>query len=189
MTRNELHNEYFEWMYHLVCDDEYSKKLSYRKLLEFLHEVEFYYIHPMDGNRAGDGINLRYRFGYECGYENAMIATYLDDQPCSVLEMIIALAVRCEEHLMCNSELGDRTGQWFWGMIVNLGLGGMSDTKFDESKASYIVHRFLEREYEPDGKGGLFTVPNDKRDMRDIEIWYQMNAYLITVLRGEGAWL
>lgn len=33
MTRDELNNAYFDWMYQLVCDDEYSRGLSYRKLL------------------------------------------------------------------------------------------------------------------------------------------------------------
>ena len=28
MTRDELNNAYFDWMYQLVCDDEYSRGLS-----------------------------------------------------------------------------------------------------------------------------------------------------------------
>ena len=40
MTRNELNNAYFDWMYQLVCDDEYSRGLSYRKLLFLLHAVK-----------------------------------------------------------------------------------------------------------------------------------------------------
>ena len=27
MTRDELNNAYFDWMYQLVCDDEYSRGL------------------------------------------------------------------------------------------------------------------------------------------------------------------
>lgn len=52
-----------------------------------------------------------------------MIASYLDNRPCSVLEMIIALAIRLEEHIMDDPDIGNRTGQWFWDMIVSLGLG------------------------------------------------------------------
>lgn len=61
----ELNNEYFEWMCQLVYDERYIRRLSYQKLLNHLHNIDFQYSLPMDGNRAEDGIDLRYRFGYE----------------------------------------------------------------------------------------------------------------------------
>lgn len=125
MTKSELNDTYFNWMCQLVFDGRYSKKLSYRRLLKVLHKIEFTYSIPMDGNRAEDGIDLRYRFGYENGYSSSMISAYLDNKTCSVLEMMIALAIRCEEHIMDDPDVGNRTGQWFWNMIVNLGLGSM----------------------------------------------------------------
>lgn len=64
MTRDELKFDYFDWMYGLVCDTKYPKKLSYRKLLNFLHNMDFTYQLTMDSNRFEDGIELRYRFGY-----------------------------------------------------------------------------------------------------------------------------
>ena len=79
MTKNELVNAYFEWMCQLVYDRGYCKRLSYRKLLARLHDTAFAYSVPMDGNRMEDGIDLRYRFGRENGYRDAMIAAYLDD--------------------------------------------------------------------------------------------------------------
>lgn len=65
MTEKELNNEYFEWMCQLVYDERYTRRLSYQKLLNHLHNIDFQYSLPMDGNRAEDGIDLRYRFGYE----------------------------------------------------------------------------------------------------------------------------
>lgn len=112
MTRSELNSEYFDWMCQLVCNRRYTRGLSYQKLLRFLHNVDFNYTIEMDGNREEDGIDLRYRFGYENSYENAMISSYLDNSPCSVLEMMIALAIRCEEHIMDDPDIGNRTGQW-----------------------------------------------------------------------------
>ena len=162
MTRDELNNAYFDWMYQLVCDDEYSRGLSYRKLLFLLHDTDFTYTIALDGNRYDDGIDLRYRFGNEQGYRDSMIASYLDNRPCSVLEMIIALAIRLEEHIM----------------IVSLGLGSMDDSKFDKAHAIDVIRRFLNRDYGRDGKGGLFTIEHCRYDMRDIEIWYQANWYL-----------
>lgn len=182
MTRDELNNEYFEWMYRTVCNEKYSKRLSYRKLLYHLHDIEFTYILVMDGNRAEDGIELRYRFGYERKYEQSMIAAYLDDRPCSVLEMMIALAIRCEEGIMDDPNEGNRTGQWFWNMVVSLGLGSMSDARFSKEHTDEVISRFLNREYERNGNGGLFTIEHTNRDLRTAEIWYQMNWYLNTIL-------
>lgn len=179
MTKNELNNAYFKWMHQLVCSTKrYSKKPSYLKLLRRLHSIEFRYSIPMDGNRAGDGVNLRYRFGYDCGYDATMIAAYLDDRPCSVLEMMIALAMRCEEHIMDDPDEGNRLGQWFWNMIVNLNLGFMTDDHFDIEYVDEVIDIFLDRKYKRNGEGGLFTVHNTNRDLRTVEIWYQMGWYL-----------
>lgn len=173
MTRNELNNEYFEWMYRLA-----TKKPRYRKLLRRLHETEFIYILPVDGNRAEDGTDLRYRFGYEQGYEGARIASYLDDKPCSVLEMMVALSIRCEEHIMGDPDVGDRTSFWFECMIDSLGLSDMDDRSFNKHRVDEIIDIFMNRKYESDGKGGLFTVEHPRRDMRSVEIWYQMCWFL-----------
>lgn len=182
MTRDELNDRYFDWMYGLVVDDRYSNK-SYRRLFYKLHDTEFVYTIPMDGNRAEDGIDLRYRFGREQNYADAAVAAYLDIRPCSVLEMMIALAIRCEEHLMDNPDIGNRTGQWFWSMLVSLGLGSMTDIRFDPVYVDEVLDRFLDRDYAPDGEGGPFTIHNPRYDMRTTEIWYQMNCYLNEIIR------
>ena len=183
MTRNELNNEYFEWMHQLVCNDLYSKGLSYRKLLTRLHDTDFDYTIGMDGNRAEDGMDLRYRFGYDNSRNDSMITAYLNNRPCSVLEMMIALAIRCEEQIMDDPDIGDRMGKWFWSMISNLGLDSMSDTKFDKGYVDNVVLKFLNREYGRNGEGGLFTVKHCERDLRNVEIWYQMCWYLDDILQ------
>ena len=182
MTKNELNKKYFDWMCQLVCDGRVSKILSYSKLLHQLHEAEFTYTIDMDGNRASDGIELRYRFGYGNHYDMAMVATYLDCRPCSILEMMVALANRCEENIMEDPDIGDRTNDWFWEMIKSLGLEGMTNANYDKDEVDYILERFINREYEPNGKGGLFTVRYPKRDMRNVEIWFQLCWYLDSVL-------
>lgn len=178
MTQESLTNEYFHWLCEFVVGKPFSKSTSYKKLLRYLFTVEFTYTIGMDGNRAEDGTDLRYRFTEEMSYAYPIIATYLDNRPCSVLEMMIALAIRCEEHIMDDPDIGDRTGQWFWNMIVSLGLGPMTDPKFDEEKADEIMEHFLNRTYARNGKGSLFTISNRRIDMRSVEIWYQMHLYL-----------
>ena len=41
-----------------------------------------------------------------------------------------------------------------------------------------VIKRFLDRDYEPNGKGGLFTIKNCRQDLRKVEIWYQLCWYL-----------
>lgn len=168
-----IDNEYFEWLYELVCGDLYSERISYRKLLMSLHSTEFIWTCPRDENRAIDGIELRQRFSED-------LADYIEG-PCSVLEMIIALAIRCEENIMDDTKYGDRTTQWFWKMINNLGLGDMVDTRFDKLYVKDTIQRFLYREYSPDGKGGLFVIRNCDYDVRDVEIWCQLMWYINTI--------
>lgn len=176
-----LEYEYFNWMYNLVCDDRLFRK-TYKKLLTKLYNTEFIYLLPMDGNRAEDGIDLRYKFGYENNLNESMISTYLDYKPCSILEMMIALSLRCEENITYNPDLGDRKAQLFWNMIVSLKLGIMDDTNFDICYVEKVLDKFLNRKYEPNGSGGLFTINNSDKDLRDMEIWYQMHLYLDYIL-------
>lgn len=177
--RDDLNDLYFEWMFDLVCHARFSKRVSYRELLIFLHHTEFKYSISNDANRAEDGIDLRRRFAL---LQNDKDIVYYLDGPCSILEMMIALAIRCEETIMDDPRIGNRTGQWFWGMINNLGLGSMTDDRFDKCYVDDVIERFLFRKYEPDGKGGLFTVRDSGYDLRDEEIWTQLCWYLDTIV-------
>lgn len=175
---DRVSNEYFEWLHDLACKDRYPDEVSFRKLLMHLYNTDFRYSIARDEDRAHDGRDLRYRFGRHNGYSKYDIQDILDTRPCSVFEMILSLAIRCEEDIMDNAEFGDRKKQWFWIMIVNLGLGSMTDDRYDRRLVDNIVNRFLDREYEPNGRGGLFVVRDAQYDLRSLEIWYQMCAYL-----------
>lgn len=183
MIRRELSNEYFNWLYNLVSENRYAEGISFRKLLIFLHETEFTWLIAKDQNRAEDGIALRYRFAIEQGYDED-VEWVLDvlDGPCSVLEMMISLALRCEECIMDDPLMGNRTAQWFWNMIVSLGLGPVVDGRFDRRLTEAVINRFLNRDFEPDGSGGLFTVRHSRTDMREVEIWHQLCEYLDSIM-------
>lgn len=180
MTRDEIEmqNDYFEWMCSLIA----SKKHDQRLLIH-LHDVAFAYIIPMDSNRAEDGMELRYRFGRENGYDERIVATYLDDRDCSVLEMMIALALRCED-TMYDPDIGDQTARWFWDMVDSLGLTNMTGERYNKQYVDATIDILLNREYRRNGEGGLFTVKNSDVDMRSIEIWYQMSKYLNDILQA-----
>lgn len=178
MLQDELNNKYFNWLYDLVHGNNQYNKLSYRTLLLHLYYTEFTYLHYLDENRAIDGVDFRYRFAWENGYDRETIKEYLDVRPCSVLEMMVALAFRAEEDIMDDNNYGNRTGQWFWNMIVTLGLGSMSDEHFDIEYVDYVLYRFLNRQYERNGKGGLFIIEDCGVDVREMEIWTQFMWYL-----------
>lgn len=176
MTVSEhMRRGYFEWLCSKVSNDARPLCMSYDRLLRQLHSIRFTYTIPMDENRASDGRDLRHRYTYASDAE-----TFLKG-PCSVLEMMVALAIRCEETIMDDPQYGDRTGHWFWGMIINLGLGAMTDERYDEQYVDETVRRFLKREYDYDGKGGLFRIKNPERDLRSVEIWWQLCWYLNTI--------
>ncbi len=179
MFRDQIINDYFEWLWNFTKCRGHSQN---RKIITLLHNIEFRYSIPMDANREEDGIDLRYRFITEVGIPKNYqeVYGYLDG-PCSVLEMMIALAIRCEESIMDDPDIGDRTSEWFWLMMKNLGLDYMSDRKFDRDIAEEKISIFLDRRYKRNGEGGLFVV-NGRRDLRKVEIWYQMCWYLDTIM-------
>ena len=181
MISAQVENEYFHWLIHFVCKGRFAKEVSYKKLLSYLHDTEFVCYLIQDKNRADDGVELRRRFAMDSGFDENYFIEYMI-RPCSVLEMMIALAIRCEETIMDDPRVGDRTGQWFWGMITNLGLGSITDDRFDEQYVDSVIIRFMERNYEPNGKGGLFTIRNCDCDLRRVDIWKQLCWYLDSIV-------
>lgn len=179
MTEFEISNKYFNWMCHTINSAGNSR---YKKLLSYLQNIDFYYTLAMDANRYEDGISLRYRFGYESNVDQFVISECLDNKQCSILEMLISLSMRCEEHIMDDPDIGNRTDQWFWMMIKNMGLHIFNDSNFNEKKVDEIIHRFLEREYESNGSGGLFIIENSENDLSTVEIWTQLCWYLDSIL-------
>ena len=163
-----VHEEYFNYMYHLVANGT-----NYYSLLRLLDSIDFVALIPMDENRIADGISFRYRFALETGNNPDIVSEELADKKCSILEMMVALAFRVEENITCDPDMGDRTSQWFWVMMSSLGLSNMDDYHFNYEKAIDIIKTFLNREYLPNGKGGLFYIENPREDLRNVEYWKQ----------------
>ena len=183
MIRNRYLDDYFSWMCKVVSGPLNPDGRPYRLLLGKLFNTPFVYILPMDGNRLSDGIDLRYRYARECRIPDTIIGTQIDIFPCSVLEMMIALCIRCEEQIMEDPDIGNRTSTWFWEMIESLDLSGMSDPNYNDIYVDVVLERFLSMEYEPNGKGGLFTIPDAERDLTKMEIWQQLMMHLNDISR------
>ena len=157
---------YFGWLVRKTCDD----RPEHVALMKILHKKVFYSLIENDDNRAADGIALREDYAREkMGNEPVSM-----EDPCSVLEMLIALAIRME-FMLSDYKHSDRTDKWFWEMITNLGLGHYPDTEIPTDE---IIENFIMRKYNTNGKGGLFPLKRNHDDQRNVEIWYQLAAYI-----------
>lgn len=161
-------NEYFRWLVRTVdVDISGEPELSYLLLMRALFKKEFYWVLDRDEYRAMDGLYLREQF----------FDSKIDLGPCRVLEMLVGLASRCETDLLGNSD--NQTGEWFWDMIENLGLERFVDTEFDADAVDIILDRWLDRDYDQNGCGGLFYTEREDQDMRELEIWWQLQLYVM----------
>ena len=179
-----MKQEYDEWIIDLTTN-WCSYYGNYGRLMEFLHSIPFHSTVqiPLDENRGADGKDLRLRFvETTTEYTYSHVYIYLMDYPPTMLEVMAALALRCEENIMHDDDIGDRSDEWFYGMLCSSGLDACNDENFDENVAKEIVNRILERKYSKNGKGGLFTLSNPPKDLRKVEIWYQLLWYLDEVL-------
>ena len=157
---------YLDWLVEQVDAKRYSD------LAAFLHSRKFKAVLRRDNNRIDDGLRLRRLYG---GY---IPLVAFDDNSCSVLELMVALCLRCENDIRTSMNGENHAGYWFRQMLISLGLEDMTDGYFDRRRADRIVSAFLDRDYCPNGQGSLFTLRNAFEDMRGIEIWYQMMMYL-----------
>ena len=169
--------EYYDWICSLV--DMYND--DYTLLLEHLYNIDFYPLIPLDDNRMCDGAALWEIFAdeHDIDYNN------MDDIPAgqiSVLEVMIGLAYRMENTLLCDVDFGDRTALWFWTMVKSMGLRPYDDNNYDCAEVDDIVNTMLERKFDRDGKGSLFHVQGTSYDMRELEIWRQMHAFICELM-------
>lgn len=163
-------NEYYRWLTGLV-----DVRSNYSLLLHDLHAREFYYILEQDENRAKDGKYLRYSFGEEKDISNA--ETILSG-PCSILEMLIALAGRFDGGTSINFDMErPNIKRHFWMFLDNLDLKHAVDQFYDPSEVHHILDRWMFREYSANGSGGIFPLKYPEEDQREVEIWKQMQAY------------
>jgi hypothetical protein len=170
---------YLNWLIGLVIDEEHS---NYTELCGYLMSVDFRWSVPMDENRASDGVHLRLTFMDQTGYSFDNL-----DAPCTVLEMMIALALKVSENV-----LWDGTNNWtpfiFWTMVENLDLLCYDNNYFWKMHGRIgqdleaKIDNFLDRKYDKNGKGGLF-LPTQKnfaipKKWDQMEVWYQCAEWL-----------
>lgn len=140
-------------------------------LVEQLFLKDFRWSIPNDDNRMEDGKELRQEFLYEYEVDQKWM-----DEPCTVLEMLVALARRVA------FEDSGEPDEWFWKLMDNLGLEQYTDEVYNyvvADEVNEVLDIFLDRRYEYNGYGGLFPLDHTDADQTEIEIWYQMSSYLL----------
>jgi hypothetical protein len=164
-----LIEDYLRWLAPQIR--ETWEDQTYWELMGVMFEKKFDEVVPHDRNRMVDGLGLRREF---C-QERYIPTTPLDVLgECSFLEVLIGLSRRLS--FAAGGKASDRA----WQLITNLELNRMSDplSRYKSRKANDILDRCIMRDYPPNGQGGFFPLAWADEDQRQVELWYQMAAYI-----------
>lgn len=157
-----VEQKYYEW---LVSQIDIPNNKSYHELFEIMHNFEFIWTIPNDDNRVQDGLDLRTEFS------NRRLAL----GGATVLEVLIGLSRRIA------FTVDEDPREWAWRLLKNLRLHKMSDPLSDRQRlrVNDILDGLVWRTYYRDGRGGFFPLKLSEEDQTKVEIWYQMNQYVM----------
>lgn len=154
---------YLGWLYDQVVPA--GDASTYSQTLNILFTNEYVPRHPMDENRAIDGIGLRSEW-LDAYDHTVYIPPNWVDEPCSILEMIVALSRRCEFQ---TTSISAQT--WAMTLLNNMGVW-FSDIELDDDIRRRVYHSI---ELFESGQTTIF--PTDTQDY-DQQLWYQMMEYI-----------
>jgi hypothetical protein len=169
-----LDDQYLEWLYAQVASvKQKNPSRSYWTLMRQLYTKEYIWLVPNDDNRMQDGLDLRLEFMDEDVWSEEWMSL-----GCSMLELFIGLSRRLA------FEAEGEARDWFWQLLNNLDLSDLNDHIYHEgtrtvNRVDRILDNVIWRTYNKDGSKGLFPLKHPDEDQRDVEIWYQMSAYLL----------
>jgi hypothetical protein len=157
--------EYYDW---LVAQIHIPNGKTYKELFDRLHNLEFVWTVPNDDNRLADGYELRYEFSEK--HRDEIGPPFV-----TLLEVLIGLSRRT------SFTSGGHSYRWAWRLLKNLQLTKMYDPLSLEKsdKIDEILYTLVWRTYRWDGLGGFFPLKYPKEDQAKVEIWSQMNAYVM----------
>lgn len=167
-----LDDLYLTWLYSQVGDVKVrNKSRTYWDLLSQMYDKTFVWLVPNDDNRVQDGLDLRNEW---VALNDIRVDHEWMIRDCSFLEIVISLSRR----LAFEGE--GHPPVWFWHLLGNLGLQECTDrSKYNQEWVDEVLDTVIQRTYEPNGRGGLFPLRYPKHDQREVELWYQMNEYLL----------
>lgn len=164
---------YFDWLYRQVADPD--QDLTFWDVLRVLYKTEFVWIVPNDENRIADGRALREDFLKKERIRLRRSEQNWIELGCSMFELMVGLAIRLESQ----ADKG-KAHYWFWELMDNIGLGGFNDSvEVPVSHVEEVLEMVIQRYYKKNGYGGFFPLENPQQDQREIELWYQLSAYVL----------
>lgn len=160
-TMSRAVEDYLEWLEPQVKPGGLPR---HKDLLHCLMAKEFVWLVPNDDNRIQDALDLRSEYGVDPRSLG----------PVTVLEILVALSHRAA--FMASTD----PAQEAWEMIRNLELHRYRDPLGPRKleQIDQVLDSLIWRNYDPDGSGGFFPLAWPQQDQRQIELWYQMCAYL-----------
>lgn len=175
MSPDSIDERYLNWLISQVDSVKTrAKARSHWSLFRQLHNTIFVAIVPHDENRVADAKDLRYEFLADTEDEPGDLRWMR--LPCTMLELLIILSRQLA------FEMDDNASLWFWHLLEELDLEQFNDREYDDHAQEVIgkaLDRVVWRTYSPTGRGGLFPLRNPQSDQRKVELWYQLNAYLL----------
>ena len=178
MENNDIVREYRTFLIDEVTDYRHEAA-DYCLLLNTLFDIPFRAYVEMDNNRIDDALDMRIEYISNQDYHRIDYSA-VKNRFVSCLEVLISLAKRMENDILCDPmEEIDHSSDHFWMFLRNLDVEKYTNDRFLEAEIRLKVEKFIRREYKKNGVGSIFPVKSDKIDMRKLEIWDQMNRFLM----------
>lgn len=139
----------------------------YSRLMSDLLTYPFEVIIPEDDSRLKEGAYLRHEFTGED----------VDLNTVSVIEVLIAFAIRIDrEYIGIPQEPHPEI--LLMEFFNNLKLLKYFNENYNEEEVKNIITKFVTRQYNFNGYGGIFPLKHTNIDQRKIQLWNQMTMYL-----------
>lgn len=167
-------SEYFEYIMEYLNGDGEGDEPSYRELLKILYGFEFKVVVEMDYNRVKNALYLRDHLAEEAGLDA------IDDDYCSVLDILVHLADRMAFNVDRLSEHETGLRCYFWEMIENFGFGECTDADedWDVEGVADVLDRWINRKYDNNGTDTPFPICHRVSKFSKFELWDQMQIYI-----------
>lgn len=167
---------YFEYLCSSITDQSFVK--DFRRVLRRLYDTEFVWTIPLDADRAWYGMLIREVWLESSGFDTNSEWAKMG---CSVLEMLLGL-----EGISFETFAEEIPDGFFWEMLYNLGVLEYPDQQYVEHEIDDILSRFVWRNYDEYGRGGIFPRILAVDDQRELDLWHQCNGYILEFYLAYG---
>lgn len=171
--------DYHNWIISLVDSEDHYLAREYSQLMGFLDDYSFKWVLKLDEDRAKDGIQLRKEYDFEYSRGDISIYDELFDVPCSVLEMLVALSLRCYDEFLSGFDVKKVTPhKVFLHILTSLDLFSETNNRFSYEKCVKNVKSFIEKLHVNGRYLTVFKIDPKVANPHKMELWWQMQRYI-----------